>query len=146
MKQLLIVSMIVYSLIGHANEYSPLPESGRIGRHPKAAVPFDLDKLKVKWRQRISAIKENGVLPIIDIESSFNPGKLDAAEYAQMMDDNGIALTAFSPQIGKKNYKKKGHVWHDGARRAVASDPTRYIPTSTAGIYPVVSPAIRLPP
>jgi len=53
-------------------------------------------------------IKEDGRLPIIDIESSFNPGKVNAQDYAETMDDNGIALTAFSPQIGKKKYKKKG--------------------------------------
>jgi hypothetical protein len=57
------------------------------------------------------------------------------------MDNNGIALTAFSPQIGRKQYRKKGVLWHDGARRAVGVDPTRYIPTSTAGIYPAFTEA-----
>lgn len=126
----------MFPLISHASEYSPVPGSGYIGKHQKAEIPFDLDHLKVLWKNRILAIKERGVLPIIDIESSFNPGKIDAEEYAQKMDDNGIALTAFSPQIGKKKYKKRGVLWHDGARRAIASDPTRFIPTSTAGVYP----------
>ncbi len=54
------------------------------------------------------------------------------------MDSNGIAVTAFSPQVGKKKYAK-GNLWSDGARRAVGIDPARYIPTSTAGIYPAFS-------
>lgn len=99
-------------------------------------MPFDLDHLKTVWIKRIITIKHDGELPIIDIESSFNPGGVNAEDYAEAMDDNGIALTAFSPQIGKKKYKKKGVLWHDGARRALGADPTRYIPTSTAGIYP----------
>ncbi len=136
MKFLMTILAVLISSAVYAAEYSAIPASISIGKHPKADVPFDLENLKAIWRQRISAIKENGVLPIIDIESSFNPGQVDAEDYAKAMDSNGIALTAFSPQIGKKKYKKKGALWHEGARRAVASDPTRYIPTSTAGIYP----------
>ena len=113
-----------------------MPDSILIGKHPKVEVPFDLEYLKALWKKRILAIKESGKLPIIDIESSFNPGGVNAKDYAKAMDANGIALTAFSPQIGKKKYRKKGVLWHDGARRAVAVDPMRYIPTSTAGIYP----------
>ena len=119
-----------------AAEYSSVPNSGRIGKHPKADVPFDIDYLKSVWKKRILAIKVDGKLPIIDIESSFDPNDVDARDYAKAMDKNGIALTAFSPQIGKKKYKKQGVLWHDGARRAVGVDPARYIPASTAGIYP----------
>jgi hypothetical protein len=128
--------LLLFSLALHAAEYSPLPESGKIGKHPKADVPFALADLKLRWRQRITAMRQDGVLPIIDIESSFNPGKVDAKRYAQNMDDNGVALTAFSPQIDTKKYRKSGALWHDGARRAVGADPTRHIPASTAGIYP----------
>ena len=120
----------------YAAEFSPLPKSIRIGKHQKADVPFDLDALKYLWRKRIFAIIEHGQLPIIDIESSFSPGKVNAKEYAENMDDNGIALTAFSPSVGKNKYDNKGKLWNDAARRAVAVDPARYIPTSTAGIYP----------
>ena len=55
-------------------EYSAVPDSVLIGNHPKAAVPFDLDSLKSDWKKRILAIKKDGRLPIIDIESSFGSG------------------------------------------------------------------------
>jgi len=131
-----IASMLLCSLAGQAAGYSTLPEPVKIGQHPKASVPFALDDLKARWRQRISAMRQAGVLPIIDIESSFNPGKVDAQRYAQSMDDSGIALTAFSPQIGTNKYRKSGALWRDGAQRAVGADPSRHIPASTAGIYP----------
>ena len=136
MKVLLTVFALLIASPNFAAEFSPLPESIRIGKHPKADVPFDLDILKPLWKKRILAIIEDGQLPIIDIESSFSPGKVDAKKYAESMDDNGIALTAFSPSVGRKKYKKKGKLWNDAARRAVSVDPARYIPTSTAGIYP----------
>jgi len=120
----------------YALEYSPFPDSVYISDVSKEEVPFDLNYLKPLWKKRIDAMLEDGKLPIIDIESSFNPGKMDAYDYAKIMDANAIALTAFSPQVGKKKYQRKGALWHDGARRAVSADPTRFIPTSTAGIYP----------
>ena len=139
MKALLTILALLIFSPSDAAEFSPLPESIRIGTHPKADVPFDLNSLKPLWKKRIFAIIEDGQLPIIDIESSFSPGKVDAEEYAENMDENGVALTAFSPAVGKKKYNKKGKLWNDAARRAVAVDPARYIPASTAGIYPVFS-------
>lgn len=130
-----LLAVLTFSAV-YAAEYSAVPDSIRIGKHPKADVPFDLDSLKSVWKKRILSIKEDGKLPIIDIESSFNTDGVNAKNYAKAMDDGRIALTAFSPQISKKKYKKKSALWHDGARRAVGADPTRYIPTSTAGIYP----------
>lgn len=130
-----VVAVLSFSIV-YAAEYSPVPDSVSIGKQPKANVPFDLEHLKSVWQKRISAIKADGKLPIIDIESSFNPEGVNAKDYAKAMDDSGIALTAFSAEIGKKRYEGKKDFWNDGARRAVGADPTRYIPTSTAGIYP----------
>ncbi len=78
---LAIIIILTFPLICAA-ETSPLPESVRIGKYPKANVPFDLDSLKTQWQRRISAIKKNGEIPIIDIESSFNTGKVNAKDYA----------------------------------------------------------------
>jgi len=136
MKILLAILAVLNFSAVYAADYSALPDPVRIGQHTEADVPFDLDYLKSVWKKRILAIKKDGKLPIIDIESSFNPGVLNAEYYAKAMDDNGIALTAFSPQIGKKKYKKKRALWNDGARHALGADPSRYIPASTAGIYP----------
>ncbi len=83
------------------------------------------------------AIKNRGKLPVIDIESCFNPGKLDAKEYAKSMDKNAIALVAFSPQVSREAHNNTGELWTEDARRAVAVDPTRFIPATVAGIYPV---------
>jgi len=130
-----LASFVLVSSV-FAAEYSPLPESINIREARKAEVPFDLNGLRAKWRSRITAIKSKGVVPLIDVESSFNPEKVNANSYAQAMDDNGVALIAFSPQVGKEQYQKNKTLWHDGARRAVGADPYRYIPTSTAGIYP----------
>ncbi len=139
MRIIIAILAVLGSSALYATEYSPVPDPVRIGKHPKADVPFDLDYLKSVWKMRILAIKKDGNLPIIDIESSYNPNSVNAEDYAEAMDDNRIALTTFSPQIGRKKYKKKGILWHDGARRAVGADPSRYIPTSTAGIYPAFS-------
>lgn len=113
-----------------------MPASVKIGEHPKADVPFNLEALKSKWRNRITAIKASGILPVIDIESSFNPGKMNARDFARQMDDNGAALVAFSPQIGDGEYQKSKTLWSDASRRAMNIDPCRYIPVTTAGIYP----------
>lgn len=135
--KILIAILAVFSCSAVCSaEYSAVPESVLIGNHPKAEVPFDLDSLKSVWKKRIYAIKKDGKLPIIDIESSFNTDKVNAKHYAKAMDDNSIALTAFSAQVDTKKYKKNGTLWHDGARRVIGADPSRYIPTSTAGIYP----------
>lgn len=139
MKATILFIFSLCSFHAYAVEYTPLPPSVLMKEQAKVAVPFDLELLKKQWRERINLIRHSGVLPIIDIESSFNPGKLNARDYARAMDKNGVALTAFSPQVGRKKYNNNGTLWSDGARRAVAVDPTRYIPTSTAGIYPAWS-------
>lgn len=99
MKTLMAVVAVLSFSIVYAAEYSPVPDSASIGKHPKANVPFDLEHLKSVWRKRLSVIKDDGKLPIIDIESSFDPEGVNAKDYAKAMDDSGIALTAFSPQI-----------------------------------------------
>jgi Amidohydrolase len=137
----LTIFLIFMAAPVYAAEYSPIPDSISIGKCGKADVPFDLAHLKSLWKKRILAIRENGQLPIIDIESSFNTGKVNAEAYAKAMDDSGIAQTAFSPQVGEKSYYKKGKLWHDGARRAVGTDPARYIPTSPGGIFPAFTAA-----
>ena len=135
MRAFVTIFIVLIFSPSYAAEFSPIPDSIKISKHPKADVPFDLVYLKSLWKKRILAIREKGELPIIDIESAFNPGKVNAKKYAKAMDKNGIALTAFSPGVGMKKYKN-GALWNEGARHAVGADPSRFIPTSTAGIYP----------
>lgn len=123
-------SLIALALTAAAtgtNSLGPVPEVATMAGEPQASVPFEFEALKRNWRSRIEAIKASGELPVIDIESSFNPGGFNPSLYAKAMDDNSIALTAFSAQ---------GQGWTDAARVIVALDPWRYVPTTTAGIPP----------
>ena len=133
--KILAISFLVFSSL-LAQDISPLPISKSLSSVEKIDTPFEIDKLKILWAKRIEQIHASGVIPLIDIESSFNPGKFDLIEYAKMMDKYGVALIAFSPQIGDESYEKEGKVWHDAPRSLLGADPYRYVPTTTAGIYP----------
>ena len=113
MKRICLISVIAVLFLSNSalsREFSPLPPPGKVGDYPKAQVPFDLVGLKTKWQSRIVSIKTAGIVPIIDIESSFNPGKMDAREFAKQMDENGVALVAFSPEVDKGEYRKNNTV------------------------------------
>jgi hypothetical protein len=105
----------------------PIPAPTSLERASPMPVPFDIRTLKAKWRERIEAVRATGKLPIIDIESSFGGGKFNPAQYAALMDESGIALTAFSAEAGR---------WDERTRILMAMDPARYIPATGAGIPP----------
>lgn len=111
-----------------AVDFSPLPAVKRMMEVPMAAVPFDLATLKQNWKQRITAMRAAGVLPIIDIESNLAED-LDIQSFARQMDSEGVALIAFSGV-------PKGRGWSDAARYVVAADPWRYIPAGDGGVPP----------
>lgn len=129
-------AMIFELTASHAAEMGPVPGSVQVHKHPQIETPFDISSFKSLWRKRIEAIRASGQIPIIDIESSYNPKKLDPKSFAEDMDENGVALIAMSPQAGGKKFKKKGKVWTDVARRLMKVDPWRYIPASVAGVHP----------
>lgn len=137
MKILFFSVFFVFGL--YAEPLSPMPLASALSSFEKASVPFDITALKQVWKARIEAIRAGGVLPLIDVESSFNPSKFDLIDYAQMMDDNGVALIAFSPQIGDNAFTKEGKLWQDASRTLMSADAARYVPTSTAGTYPAWS-------
>ncbi|MDA8125767.1 MAG: amidohydrolase family protein [Deltaproteobacteria bacterium] len=110
-------------------ELGPLPKSDEAHLDAPKAIPFDLPALKRNWRERIAAIKAQGTLPVIDIESSFNGNKLPLRQFAQAMDKAGIALIAFSHDAGNPK-------WADIAARVVSADPWRFIPTTNGGVHP----------
>lgn len=117
-----------FACLVRAADFSPIPVVSRMTDVPKSTVPFDLATLKRNWKQRIAAMRAAGVMPIIDIES--NPSEeMDMQSFARQMDNEGVALIAFSglPQ-------KRG--WSDAARYAVSADPWRYIPTGDGGVPP----------
>ena len=128
--------MMVFFFGLFADPISPLPSASSLSSFEKTPIPFDIPSLKLVWKARIEAMRAGGILPLIDVESSFNPGKFDLVDYAKMMDDKGVALIAFSPQIGDNAYAKESKLWHDSPRTLMSADASRYVPTSTAGIYP----------
>jgi hypothetical protein len=124
---LLLAGLCLPSLAS-AVDLSPIPIVSRMTEAPKAAVPFDLATLKRNWRQRIAAMRTAGVMPLIDVESNLGED-LDIQSFARRMDDEGVALIAFSGV-------PKGRGWSDAARHAVAADPWRYIPAGDGGLPP----------
>lgn len=141
MVAMLITTFLSASLVQAEAELGPVPTATRAnGKElPKADVPFDMQALKSNWRSRIAAIKASGKLPIIDIESNYNPKKLNPKQYAKWMDEYGVALIAFAPSVSKKDYRKKGKVWTNDMRKLIHIDPWRYIPVSTAPADPAWS-------
>lgn len=109
-------------------ELGPVPKLSRIDKKvERVNVPFDLDTLKKNWRSRIATIRESGKLPIIDIESSYKEKGLNPKRFAKQMDKYGVALIAFSPQIGKKEGRfapptiiLKADGWHHPTRIALS--------------------------
>jgi len=134
MKAFFFSVLFVFGLC--AEPLSPLPTASDLSSFEKAPIPFDIPTLKTLWKARIEAIRSSGVIPLIDVESSFNPSKFELIDYAQIMDEKGVALIAFSPQIGDNAFAKDAKLWHDAPRSLISADAARYVPTSTAGTYP----------
>lgn len=105
----------------------------RAGSPPLQPTPFDLNFLKAQWKERIGMIGKSGRLPIIDIESSYEPLELDVRDFSKQMDEQGIAIIAFSPDIRKRDYLEHDAIWTDHPRTLIRMDPTRYIPVTPAG-------------
>jgi hypothetical protein len=134
-----IGAMVFFLSASLAAELGPVPESVKVNEYPKIKTPFDISSLKPLWRQRIEAVKASGRIPIIDIESSYNPNKLDPKTLAEQMDKNGVALIAMSAGVRRKKFHSKGKVWSDATLRLMNLDPWRYIPASTGGAGPAWS-------
>lgn len=127
-RTVLLVSGTLFSWLAVAADFSPIPSASRMTDVAKAPVPFDLATLKQNWKQRIAAMRAAGGLPLIDIES--NPSEdMDMQSFARQMDEQGVALIAFSGIT-------RGRGWSDVARYAVTADPWRYIPTGDGGLPP----------
>ncbi len=127
-RTLLLFSGIFLPWLSVAADFSPIPSASHMTDVAKAAVPFDLATLKRNWKQRIAAMRSAGVMPIIDIESNLGED-LNIQSFARRMDDEGVALIAFSGVA-------QGRGWSDAARYAVAADPWRYIPAGDGGLPP----------
>jgi hypothetical protein len=92
---------------------------------------FNFAKLKPAYLSRIQSIKRLGVLPIIDIESSYNPTYFDPENFVHSMDRAGIALSCLSldPPRG-------GSVWNDASNQLAIQFPGYFIPTGNGANEP----------
>lgn len=97
--------------------------------------PFDMAALKEGYRRRLKAIRDSGKLPIIDIESSYNPLNFDPADFVAALDRNGIAQMALSVDVPGKMYEA-GERWGHQAHDLVAAYPDRFIPVGNGGNHP----------
>lgn len=133
----ILLSCFYMTVLLHAqNSISPIPKFNHI-HDVKVVQAFDIPTLKANWKSRIEVMRIEGDVPIIDVESSFNAQKFNPKEYAGLMDKLHVALIAFSPQVSKKEFEDHAKTWDDSVHRLIEIDPYRYVPTTTAGIYPV---------
>lgn len=96
---LLAALALVQLLVGGCSRATPAPE----------LAPFDWTAMKKVWRQRIERFQQAGVLPLIDIESSYGDsqpsypedvGNWEEAVTAldPFIDEGGVAIIAFGAE------------------------------------------------
>ena len=92
-------------------------------------------RLKGLYLERIAAIRKSGSLPVIDIESSYNPLRMNLPEFAKAMDRAAVAQMALSvDQPGQ--LVNQGARWSHHAHELIAAYPDRFIPTGNGGNHP----------
>lgn len=109
--------------------------TGLLPRLVNAIQPFDFLSLRAGYLDRLKAIQRSGTLPIIDIESSYNPLEIDLSSFTKSMDKAGIAMMCMSvDQPG--NLVKQGAIWSHNSLELLANYPTYFIPTGNGGNHP----------
>lgn len=92
---------------------------------------FNFESSKNSYLNRIAAIKKLGVLPIIDIESAYNPDNFDANSFVREMDRAGLAQSCLSI-----NPPKGAPIWMDSSNELAIKYPGYFIPTGNGGNEP----------
>lgn len=89
-----------------------------------AEYQFDFFNLRNTYINRIESIKKSGVLPIIDIESSYNPKNFDPESFIRAMNRSGIAQSCLSldPPRSSPSWSDEGNQW-------AKKFPEHFIPT-----------------
>jgi hypothetical protein len=97
--------------------------------------PFDFKSVRSGYLDRIAAIRKSGVLPILDIESSYNPIEIDLPAFVRSMDSAGIAQMCLSvDQPGR--LVKEGKTWSHHSLESARRYPAHFIPTGNGGNHP----------
>jgi hypothetical protein len=108
-----------------------------------ARAKYDAGRAKAGYLDRLHKIKSSGVIPIIDIESSYDAQSIDLDEFVKSMDSAGVALICMSVDQ-KGNLVKKGQIWNDHALDAFQRFPAHFIPTGNGGNHPAwTTPELR---
>ena len=108
-----------------------------------AVSPYDFVRARALYLDRIDRFKTQGVLPIIDIESSYDPLSIDLRAFTTAMDKAGVALMCLSvDQPGK--LVNQGAIWSDHALEAYERYPSYFIPTGNGANHPAWSQSPQL--
>ncbi len=100
-----------------------------------AAGRFDLAGLKPGYLRRLGAIRAGGALPVIDIESSYDPLRIDLTAFVAAMNRAGVAQTALSVDLPGK-LVGAGDSWSDHGHELIARYPGHFIPCGNGGASP----------
>lgn len=103
------------------------------------AIKHTRAELEAKWQARIRAFLANGVIPLVDLESSLRrddgESYLDSALPA--MDEAGVALIAFDGyQAPKTSDSPSGYRWGYYVHEVVNAHPDRFILATNGGTNP----------
>jgi hypothetical protein len=98
-------------------------------------IAHNPQELEAKWRGRIQAFLQQGVKPIIDLQSSLKhkDAKNHIKKSLPVMDKLGIALIAFDGYQGKKSKSGKKYHWGYDIHNLVNHWPDRFILASNGG-------------
>ena len=109
--------------------------AGLLPFHARAVEPFNFKTARTGYLNRLSAVKKEGVVPVIDIESSCDPTRINLDSFTRSMDRAGIALMCLSAdQPG--NLVKEGLFWSNHSLEACTKYPSHFIPTGNGGNHP----------
>jgi len=101
----------------------------------QAVSPFDLGRARPAYLDRIERFRSEGVLPIIDIESSYAPLSIDLRAFTAAMDKAGIAVMCLSvDQPGR--LVNQGAIWSDHGLETHERYPSYFIPTGNGANHP----------
>lgn len=98
-------------------------------------LSFDFALARQGYVDRLRALKQSGVLPIIDIESSYNPLNIDLSAFVKSMDRAGIAMMCLSVDQPDK-LVREGAIWSNGSLESYHQYPSHFIPTGNGGNHP----------
>lgn len=116
---------LLISLVGLCG-WSVLIRGGRAEAQAGGTGPLPAADRIARWRERVQAIRRQGVLPIIDTEATY--GRDIPTDYMlDQMDKHGVALVCFAPNF---NDPKRGSRF---SLDLANEHPDRFVPTTCDG-------------